>query len=107
MSVEVLENLVRARPLAGGDDEVDVATSAPIERMVGDAPGIDAERSQLVAPGHGGALILERADGLPAVEARVADRHWRFLGQTPERAWETHPSEGTPTRARSPANVRC
>lgn len=38
---QVLENLVRARPLAGSDDQVDLATPMPIQRMVGDTPRVD------------------------------------------------------------------
>jgi hypothetical protein len=81
-SVEALENLIRARPLAWRYDEVDIAAPMPIQRMIGGARCVDPERSQLIAPCHGGALILERADGLPPLKARIADRDRRLLGTT-------------------------
>jgi hypothetical protein len=35
-SVEILDDLVRARPLLGRYDQVDVAATARVQRMVGD-----------------------------------------------------------------------
>jgi len=63
--------------------------------MIGDAPRVDPERPQLVAPRQGGALIIEGADRLPALEARVVDGHGRFFGGTCEQAGETHAGERT------------
>jgi hypothetical protein len=77
-----LENLVRSRPLARRNDNVDITVSATIHGMIGDARRVNPERSQLVAPGHGGSLILERTDGLPPVKPRIADRQRRPFGGT-------------------------
>jgi hypothetical protein len=95
-SLEIFENLVRARPLARRDDNVDIALSAAIHGVIGDARRVYPKRSQLVAPGHGGALILERTDGLPPVKPRIANRYWRVLGGTTQEAQTTHLHEGTP-----------
>jgi hypothetical protein len=78
-SLEVLEDLVRARPLARLDNEVDVAVSVPIQGMISDTRRVDAERPQLVPPGHRGDLIFEGADGLPSVKPRIADGNRRIL----------------------------
>jgi hypothetical protein len=94
-SLEIFENLVRARPLARWDDNVDIAVSASIQRMIGDARRGYPERSQLVTPGDGGVSILERTDGLPSVEARIANRNRRVFGGTTQEAKTTHPHEGT------------
>src|SRR5664280_619643 len=96
---QVLENLVRTRPLARRDDDVDVAVSATIQSMIGDARRVYPERSQLIAPGDGGTLIFKRADGLPPVKPRIANRHRRVFGRTTEEAKTTHPHEGTPACA--------
>ncbi|MGZ6779907.1 MAG: hypothetical protein ACXVGO_13020, partial [Mycobacterium sp.] len=71
--VEVLDDLVRTGPLLRRDDEVDVTTSEPIQRMIGDATGINIHLPEPVAPCHGRCLLLERADCLPALNARIAD----------------------------------
>ena len=73
--VEVLDDLTSARPLLGRYDEVDVASAEAIERVVCRARGVDAELTEPVAPGQGARLILERADRLPAVQARIANGH--------------------------------
>src|SRR3984885_15721714 len=59
--VEVLDYLVRPRPLVGRHDEIDVAAAEAIDRPIGDAGGVDAELTEPVAPPHGGRLLLERA----------------------------------------------
>src|SRR5436309_15809411 len=46
--------------------------------MIGSTLGVDAHCTQLVAPRDGGLLILERADRLPVLDARVADEDRRF-----------------------------
>jgi hypothetical protein len=43
--VEVLDYLVGARPLIGGDDQVDIATTEAIERPVGHARRVNAKLS--------------------------------------------------------------
>jgi hypothetical protein len=93
---QVLENLVRTRPLASRDDDVDVAVSATIQSMIGDARRVYPERSQLIAPGDGGTLIFKRADGLPPVKPGIANRHRRVFGRTAQETKTTHPHEGTP-----------
>jgi hypothetical protein len=66
--------------------------------MIGDARRVNPERSQLVAPGHGGSPILERTDGLPPVKPRIADRHRRLFGGATQEAKTSHAHEGTRTR---------
>ena len=70
-SVEVLDDLVRPRPLLGWDDEIDVTTSESIQRVIGGATGIDMQLPKPVAPRHSGCLLLERAHCLPAIQARI------------------------------------
>src|SRR5579863_3434037 len=82
-SVEVLDDLVRARPLTGRNGEPDLAVTVGVERMVGDAGRLDSEVSKLVSPGHGGVAVAELGDRLPVLEARVRDRH-RVLATAPE-----------------------
>jgi hypothetical protein len=97
-SIEVLENLIRTGPLVGRYDEVDVAAPTPIQLMIGNTRRVDPERSQLVAPRHRGALIVEGADGLPRLKARIVDRHRRVLGRTSKSLRESHRHEPTPRR---------
>lgn len=92
---KVLEDLVRTRPLRGRNDNVDIAMSAAIKRMISDTRRVHTERSQLVAPGHGCALILKRANRLPPVKPRIPNRHRRFFGGTTQEAKTTHFNEGT------------
>src|SRR6266566_6188940 len=66
--------------------------------MIGNACRVDPERPQLVAPCQSGALVLERADGLPPLKARIVDRHWRILRGTSPQAKETHARERTVAR---------
>lgn len=75
--VEVLDDLGGTRPLVRRDDEVDVASPEAIRRVIGDTARVEAHVTKLIPPGQGSALLLERADGLPAVEPRVADRNRR------------------------------
>jgi hypothetical protein len=86
LSVEVLDDLARPGPLLRRDDEIDVTTPEPIGWLVGDATGINIHLAEPVAPCHGGGLLLERADRLPALEARIADRYRGLfcLGGLPE-----------------------
>src|SRR5271155_519020 len=101
-SLKVLEDLVRARPLTRLHNEVDVAALVAVQRMIGDARGIDAECSQLVAPRHRCVLILERADGLPSLKPRIADGNRRVLRGTAQRVETSHRVRSvrpTPTRA--------
>ena len=79
-SVEVFDDLVGSRPLLRRNDQVDIAPPEPIERAIRDATRIQTHRSELIAPRQRRLLVLERSDRLPAVEARIADRHGRFLG---------------------------
>jgi hypothetical protein len=58
--------------------------------MIGNACRVDPERSQLVAPRHRGELIVEGADGLPPLKARVVDRHRRVFGCTAKSSRESH-----------------
>jgi hypothetical protein len=98
---QVLENLVGARPLPGRDDDVDVAASTTVQGVVGDARRVHPERPQLVTPGHGGRLILKRADRLPAVKARIADRHRWIFGSTSSETKASHRQEGNEQRERA------
>ena len=79
-SVEVFDDLVGSRPLLRRDDQVDIAPPEPVERAIRDATRIQTHRSELIAPRQRRLLVLERSDRLPALEARIADRHGRFLG---------------------------
>jgi hypothetical protein len=69
--------------------------SATIQRMIGHTRRVHTERAQLVAPGHGCALILKRTNRLPPVKARIANRHRRVFGRTTQEANTTHLQEGT------------
>jgi hypothetical protein len=73
--------------------------------MISDARRVYPECSQLVAPGYGGALILERTNRLPPVKPRIANGHWRVFGGTTQEAKTTHPHEGI--RARQVCLSRC
>jgi len=65
--------------LVGRNDDVDVSVSALIEGVIGDACCVDTKRPQLVPPGYGRVLILERTDGLPPFKPWVPDRNcWVF-----------------------------
>ena len=77
---QFLEDLVRARPLARSDDEVDVAAAEPVQRVVGHTRSGDVESAQLVTPCERGVAVLEGADRLPSVETRVVDRDLGFSG---------------------------
>jgi len=48
--VEVLDDLVRARPLLGRHHEIHVAASEAVERVIGGALSVQPEASQLIAP---------------------------------------------------------
>ena len=98
LSIEVLENLVRRGALVGRDDKIDVAAPTPIQWMIGNACRVDPERSQLVAPRHRSALIVEGADGLPPLKPRIVDRHRRVFGRTTKSSREPHWHEPTPRR---------
>src|ERR1700694_3873832 len=74
-SVEVLDDLVGSRPLLGRNDEIDISSPEAIRGPIGDAARVDTHLSELVAPCQRGLLILERADRLPALQARVVDGH--------------------------------
>src|SRR5690349_1364111 len=90
-SVEVLDDLVRARPLLRRDDEVDIAAAEPVERVIGGASCLDAHPAQLVAPRQRGRLLLEGADGLPVLKAGVCYRHRRVpRGAAPWKPPEGH-----------------
>jgi hypothetical protein len=58
--------------------------------MIGDARRVHPKCSQLVAPGDGGSLILERTDRLPPVKARITNRHQGVFGATAQEAKTTH-----------------
>jgi hypothetical protein len=72
-SVEVFQDLVGPRPLLWGDHKIDVCPSGPVHCVIRRAGGIDTHGSKLVAPRQSGRLLLEYADGLPALQAWVAD----------------------------------
>ena len=76
--VQVLDDLVRRRPLVGRDDEEDVAAAEAVEGVIRDAGRVQAGAPQVVTPGDRGLLILERGHGLPVGQARVADRDRRL-----------------------------
>jgi hypothetical protein len=50
-----------------------------VKGMIRHTSCVHAQRPQLVAPGDGRKLILERRDRLPSIEPRVADRYRRFF----------------------------
>ena len=87
--VEVLDDLAGPRPLVRRDNEVDVASAEPVERVIGDAAGVEAHMTELIPPGEGSVLLLERAHRLPALEARIADGNRLFPG-TPSEARDMH-----------------
>jgi hypothetical protein len=65
--VEVLDDLIRTGPLLGRHDEINITTPEPIQRLIGDAAGINIQLSEPVAPCHGRRLILERTDCFPGL----------------------------------------
>jgi hypothetical protein len=95
-SVEILEKLVCARPIRGRDHKVDVAAPKPIQWMIGDTRRAHPERPQLVTPGDSGALILEGADGLPPLKARIVDRHRRILRGAAQQTTNSHAGKRIP-----------
>src|SRR5437588_11097465 len=76
--VEVLDDLVGARPLLRRHDEVDLAPTEAIQWPVADATRVERHLPKAIPPGHGGRLLLEGAHGLPALQARVAHGHIRL-----------------------------
>jgi hypothetical protein len=64
--------------------------SAMVQGMIGDTCPVDSKGSQLVAPGHGHALILERSDRFPCVKPRVGNGHERVLGGSAQEAKTTN-----------------
>src|SRR5438067_10326088 len=62
--------------------------------MIRDARRVYSEPPQLIAPGHRGALIVERTDGLPSVKPGIANGHRRIFGHTTQEAKATHPHQG-------------
>ncbi len=92
-SLQVVDDLARSRPLLGWNHEVDVATAEAVRGMVRHTARLNTHRTQLIAPCHGRPLVLERADRLPPLEARVPDRHRFLLGDaTLEEARNRHAS---------------
>jgi uncharacterized protein YxjI len=67
-----------------------------IEWVIGRAGGVDPQGPELVAPGHGGLDVLERAHCFPALEPRVVDGDGVFLGAAPEWTWDSHGRNPTP-----------
>lgn len=65
-----------------------------IQGMIGDTRRVDSECSQLVASGHGRALILELSDRFPCVKPRVGNGHERVLGGSAQEAKTTHAHRG-------------
>lgn len=100
--VEVLDDLVGARPLIRRHDQIDVAVTEAIHRSVGYARGVDVELAETIAPRHRGLLILEGSHGLPAVEARIADGHRGLTGS----ARATEAGQWHPARVRARADRR-
>jgi hypothetical protein len=79
-SIDVVDDLVCARPLLRWDHEINLTATDSIEFVISHARGFDAHAPELVTPRHGRLLVLERADGLPPVQPWVADRNRRLAG---------------------------
>jgi len=79
-SLEIVDDLAGARPMLGWDHEKDVPSTETVERVIGHAACFNADRSQVITPSHRRLLVLECADRLPALHARVADQNGLFLG---------------------------
>jgi hypothetical protein len=103
LSIDVLDDFVRARPLVGWNHEVDVPASEAIERIVGRAYRLDTEFPQLISPRQRGLSIIEDADRLPAVEPRIADRDVLFLGMATLQKTEERRSSSVVSRRLPPA----
>jgi len=92
-SVEVFNDLIGPRPLLRRNHEVDIPPPDTIERVIRHAASVDTHASQLVAPRQRRLLVLKHAHGLPALEARVSDRHRWFVGDpTLQETRQRHPS---------------
>lgn len=87
---QILDDLVRLRPLVRRYDEVDVAPAEAIRWLVGDAARVKPHVSQLIAPGRSGLLIFESTDRLPVLEARIANRHRVLLGRALQKPGQRH-----------------
>ncbi len=96
LSIEVVDDLVRSRPLGGRDHEVDLTATEPVKRMIRRAACLDAHRSQLIPPGDSRSLILERADRLPGLDPWIADENRVLPGEASLQE----------SRAHHPASVR-
>ena len=66
--------------MLGRDHEKDVPSTETVERVIGHAACFNADRSQVITPSHRRLLVLECADRLPALHARIADQNGLFLG---------------------------
>ena len=77
--------------MLGRDHEKDVPSTETVERVIGHAACFNADRSQVITPSHRRLLVLECADRLPALHARVADQNGLFLGNaTVQEARDPH-----------------
>src|SRR5580693_247718 len=63
-----------------------------IQGMIGHACRVHAQPAQLITPRDGGALVLERGDRLPALEARIVDRNRRIISRATRSPEDPHPS---------------
>jgi hypothetical protein len=79
--------------LLGWDDQVDISPTETIERVIRNATGLETHTSELIAPRQRRSLLLEHADRLPALQARVADRYRLFLRDaTLQETRDRHPT---------------
>jgi hypothetical protein len=76
---EVLEDLVRTRPIPGWDDEIDVTATEPVQGPVSDAAGRNVQFAEAIAPCQRRGLLLERADRLPSPKTGIAYRYRGLL----------------------------
>jgi hypothetical protein len=88
--LEVLDDLVGARPLLGWHHHIDIAATESIKRLVADAGCVDAHTPKLVSPGKCRITVAEAAHGLPILEAWIANRDRRIIGSAPEEASHSH-----------------
>src|SRR4051794_15204439 len=78
MTLGVIEQLLGIAPAARRHAQRDVTAPELVEWMIGGQHRVDPGLAEVLAPGARPVELAEVADGLPAVELRVADMKLRL-----------------------------